>query len=57
VENLGVTALVILDCQDGIQLGVTVHEADEPSVGDTLTALPEPGRILLFDADSGTLIT
>jgi multiple sugar transport system ATP-binding protein len=57
VENLGVTALVILDCQDGIQLGVTVHEADEPSVGDTLTALPEPGRILLFDADSGKLIT
>ncbi|HEY4023621.1 MAG TPA: ABC transporter ATP-binding protein [Pseudonocardiaceae bacterium] len=57
VENLGVTALVILDCQDGIQLGVTVHEADEPSVGDTLTAVPEPGRILLFDAESGKLIS
>ena len=56
VENLGVSALVILDCQDGIQLGVTVHEADEPSVGDTLTAVPEPGRILLFDAESGTLL-
>jgi multiple sugar transport system ATP-binding protein len=56
VENLGVTALVILDCQDGVQLGVTVHEADEPSVGDTVTAVPEPGRILLFDAGSGKLI-
>ncbi len=57
VENLGVTALVILDCADGVQLGVTVHEADEPSVGDTLTAIPEPGRILLFDAESGLLIS
>jgi multiple sugar transport system ATP-binding protein len=57
VENLGVSALVILDCADGIQLGVTVHEADEPSVGDTLTAVPEPGRILLFDAESGLLIS
>ena len=56
VENLGVTALVILDCQGGVQLGVTVNEADEPSVGDTLTAHPQPGRVLLFDADSGTLI-
>jgi multiple sugar transport system ATP-binding protein len=34
-----------------------VHEADEPSVGDTLTAVPEPGRILLFDAESGKLIS
>ena len=57
VENLGVSALVILDCEDGVQLGVTVHEADEPSVGDTLTAVPEPGRILLFDAESGTLLS
>ena len=57
VENLGVTALVILDCADGIQLGVTVPESEEPSVGDTLTAVPEPGRILLFDAESGRLIS
>jgi multiple sugar transport system ATP-binding protein len=57
VENLGVTALVILDCAEGIQLGVTVHESEEPSVGDTLTATPEPGRILLFDAESGKLIS
>ncbi|HJP77097.1 MAG TPA: ABC transporter ATP-binding protein [Pseudonocardiaceae bacterium] len=57
VENLGVTALVILDCADGIQLGVTVPESEEPSVGDTLTAIPEPGRILLFDAESGRLIS
>jgi multiple sugar transport system ATP-binding protein len=57
VENLGVTALVILDCQDGSQFGVTVAEADEPSVGDTLAAVPEPGRILLFDPESGLLLT
>jgi multiple sugar transport system ATP-binding protein len=57
VENLGVTALVILDCPDGSQLGVTVAEADEPSVGDTRSAVPEPGRILLFDSESGLLLT
>lgn len=56
VENLGVTSLVILDCPDGLQLGVTVAEVEEPAVGDTLTALPQPGRTLLFDPDSGSLL-
>ncbi|MCM6774587.1 ABC transporter ATP-binding protein [Nocardia sp. CDC159] len=56
VENLGVTALVVLDCAEGVQLGVTVPESEEPAVGDALTAVAEPGRILLFDPDSGELL-
>ncbi|MFI5776081.1 ABC transporter ATP-binding protein [Nocardia sp. NPDC051570] len=57
VENLGTTALVVLDCAEGIQLGVTVPETDEPTIGDELTAVPEPGHTLLFDSDSGELLT
>ncbi|WP_216902230.1 ABC transporter ATP-binding protein [Nocardia alni] len=57
VENLGVTTLVMLDCSDDIQVGVTVPEADEPAVGATVAAVPEPGRILVFDPDSGQLLT
>jgi multiple sugar transport system ATP-binding protein len=56
VENLGVTALVILDCPDGTQLGVTVADQDKPAVGDTLVAAPQPGRTLLFDHESGRLL-
>jgi multiple sugar transport system ATP-binding protein len=55
VENLGVNALVILDCGDGVQLGVTVAEQDEPAVGTALIAVPEPGRLLLFDPETGLL--
>ncbi len=57
VENLGVSALVILDCADDVQVGVTVAEADEPAVGDPLVAVPEPGRILAFDAETGALLS
>ncbi len=56
VENLGVTALVVMDCAEDIQLGVTVPEANAPRIGDDLTAVPEPGRTLLFDPDSGILL-
>ncbi|HYS41139.1 MAG TPA: ABC transporter ATP-binding protein [Pseudonocardiaceae bacterium] len=57
VQSLGVTSLVILDCPDGTQLGVTVAEEDEPAPGDELFAAPQPGRLLLFDADTGLLLT
>ncbi len=57
VQSLGVTSLVILDCPDGTQLGVTVAEEDEPAPGDELSAAPQPGRLLLFDADTGLLLT
>jgi multiple sugar transport system ATP-binding protein len=56
VQSLGVTSLVILDCPDGTQLGVTVAEEDEPAPGDELFAAPQPGRLLLFDADTGLLL-
>ncbi|MEG8181462.1 ABC transporter ATP-binding protein [Nocardia terpenica] len=56
VENLGVTTLVVLDCADNAHIGATVPESDEPSLGDTLTAIPHSGRTLLFDADSGLLL-
>ncbi|MGY2060591.1 ABC transporter ATP-binding protein, partial [Nocardia gipuzkoensis] len=56
VENLGVTALVMLDCAERIHLGVTVPEADQPRIGDELTAIPDPGRTLLFDPDTGMLL-
>ncbi|HWC83074.1 MAG TPA: ABC transporter ATP-binding protein [Pseudonocardiaceae bacterium] len=55
VENLGVSTLVILDCADGVQLGVTVAEQEEPQVGEQVCAAPEEGRLLLFDAGSGAL--
>jgi multiple sugar transport system ATP-binding protein len=56
VQSLGVTSLVILDCPDGTQLGVTVAEQDEPTLGDELSATPQPGRLLLFDATTGLLL-
>jgi multiple sugar transport system ATP-binding protein len=56
VENLGVTTLVVLDCADGVQLGVTVPEAEEPAVGQVRTATPQPGRMLCFDPGTGALL-
>ncbi|MCO1582089.1 ABC transporter ATP-binding protein [Crossiella sp. SN42] len=50
VENLGVSSLVSLECAGGLLVGVTVPEQDEPPVGSTVTAVPEPSRLLLFDA-------
>jgi multiple sugar transport system ATP-binding protein len=56
VQSLGVTSLVILDCPDGSQFGVTVAEEDEPAPGDERSAVPQPGRLLLFDAVTGLLV-
>ena len=56
VENLGVTSLVTLECPGEVLVGVTVPEQDEPAVGATLTAVPEPGRLLLYDGESGDLL-
>ncbi|OLF16092.1 ABC transporter ATP-binding protein [Actinophytocola xanthii] len=56
VENLGVTSLVTLECPDGALVGLTVPEQDEPAVGTTLTAAPEPGRLLLYDGETGVLL-
>ncbi|HVV19606.1 MAG TPA: ABC transporter ATP-binding protein, partial [Pseudonocardiaceae bacterium] len=56
VQTLGVTALVVLDRPGGAQIGVTVAERDEPAVGDEVAVAPRPGRVLLFDAESGALL-
>lgn len=55
VENLGVSSLVSLECAGGVLVGVTVPEQDEPPIGSTVTAVPEPGRLLLFDAEGSLL--
>jgi multiple sugar transport system ATP-binding protein len=51
VENLGISSLVTLECADGALVGMTVLEQDEPSVGATVTAVPHPGRLLLYGED------
>ncbi|MBP2473648.1 multiple sugar transport system ATP-binding protein [Crossiella equi] len=51
VENLGVSSLVTLECADGVLLGVTVPEEDEPAPGTEAVVVPQPGRLLLFDAE------
>jgi multiple sugar transport system ATP-binding protein len=56
VENLGVTSLVTLECPGDVLVGLTVPEHDEPAVGATLTAAPDPGRLLLYDAESTDLL-
>ncbi len=53
VENLGTTSLVTLETTEDQQLGVVVDEDAEPSPGTPGWALPTPGRVLLYSADSG----
>jgi multiple sugar transport system ATP-binding protein len=57
IENLGVSSLVTLDCPDGSLLGLTVREQHEPAIGSTVTAAPEKGRLLLYDKETGSLIS
>jgi multiple sugar transport system ATP-binding protein len=56
VENLGVTSLVTLECAGEVLVGVTVPEQDEPAVGSSITAVPEPGRLLLYGGETGELL-
>jgi multiple sugar transport system ATP-binding protein len=52
VENLGISSLVTLECADGTLVGLTVLEQDEPAIGTTVTAVPHPGRLLLYGEDT-----
>jgi multiple sugar transport system ATP-binding protein len=52
VENLGISSLVTLECADGTLVGLTVLEQDEPAIGATITAVPHPGRLLLYGEDT-----
>jgi multiple sugar transport system ATP-binding protein len=56
VENLGVTSLVTLECPGEVLVGVTVPEQDEPAVAATMTAVPDPGRLLLYDGETDQLL-
>ncbi|MFI9507859.1 ABC transporter ATP-binding protein [Nocardia sp. NPDC052566] len=55
VEHLGATSLVTLD-MDGFAVGVVVPEMDEPRVGTDGWVIQQPGRVLLYDAESGQLL-
>ena len=56
VENLGVTSLVTLECADDTLVGLTVAEHEEPAIGTTLTANPDPGRLLLYHGETRELL-
>jgi multiple sugar transport system ATP-binding protein len=56
VENLGVTSLVTLECPGEVLVGLTVPEHEEPAVGTTMTAAPEPGRLLVYDGETNQLV-
>jgi multiple sugar transport system ATP-binding protein len=56
VENLGVTSLVTLECPGEVLVGVTVPEQAEPAVGSTVTAVPDPGRLLLYSGETDELL-
>jgi multiple sugar transport system ATP-binding protein len=56
VENLGITSLVTLECADDTLVGLTVLEQDEPPIGARVTAIPHPGRLLLYDGEAGLLL-
>ncbi|MEV6411690.1 ABC transporter ATP-binding protein [Kribbella sp. NPDC051718] len=54
-ENLGTMSLVSVEC-DGVLIGVTVPEEDEPAP-DTPVVLTAPAqRVLLYDRESGELL-
>lgn len=54
VEHLGATSLVTV-AADGFSVGVTVPEADEPALGTDAWVVPQPDRVLLYDAETGLL--
>ncbi|MFI6165416.1 ABC transporter ATP-binding protein [Nocardia sp. NPDC051052] len=54
VEHLGATSLVTV-AADGFSVGVTVPEADEPASGTDAWVVPQPDRVLLYDAETGRL--
>jgi multiple sugar transport system ATP-binding protein len=55
-ENLGIQSLVSVDC-DGTLVGVTVPEESEPAPGAPVVLTAPPSRVLLYDRESGHLLT
>jgi len=56
VENLGTTALVTVDA-GGRLLQATVPDGEEPPVGSPVWLAPLPDRALLYDEDTGELLS
>jgi multiple sugar transport system ATP-binding protein len=56
VEHLGTSSLVTLETNGG-PIGVVVPEEAEPAAGGTGWAVPRPGRVLLYDSETGDLLT
>ncbi|QIS02688.1 ATP-binding cassette domain-containing protein [Nocardia brasiliensis] len=56
VQHLGATSLVTL-AADGYTVGVTVPEAQEPELGSAGWVVPQADRVLLYDAESGRLLS
>jgi multiple sugar transport system ATP-binding protein len=54
-ENLGTMSLVSVEC-DGVLIGVTVPEGDEPAPGTPVVLTAPPQRVLLYDRESGELL-
>ncbi|HET8684870.1 MAG TPA: ABC transporter ATP-binding protein [Micromonosporaceae bacterium] len=56
VEHLGTSSLVTVEV-DGELIGATVPEEDEPPAGATVWLRPQEGRVLIYRASDGTLVS
>jgi multiple sugar transport system ATP-binding protein len=56
-ENLGTDFLVTVDVGDGVLIKATIQEGSEPQPGDTVSLAPSSRRVLLYDRESGTLVS
>ncbi|MFI5710875.1 ABC transporter ATP-binding protein [Kribbella sp. NPDC051620] len=54
-ENLGTMSLVSVEC-DGVLVGVTVPEEDEPAPGTPVVLTAPAQRVLLYHRESGELL-
>jgi multiple sugar transport system ATP-binding protein len=56
-ENLGTDFLVTVDIGEGVLLKATVQEGSEPQPGDTVSLAPSARRVLLYDRETGALVS
>ena len=55
-ENLGTDFLVTVDVGD-VVIKATIQEGSEPQPGDTVSLAPSARRVLLYDRETGTLVS
>ncbi|HEX6501388.1 MAG TPA: ABC transporter ATP-binding protein [Micromonosporaceae bacterium] len=56
MEHMGTATLVSVDV-DGVLIGATVPEGDEPEPGALVGLRPVPSRVLIYDRETGELIS